>query len=350
MTTQKVPLAYNPISQDILTVTDSGTYNLTAGQPTQSVGLVSTVEINDVDAETYRFLSTLPFARGAQNNSAIQFELYFDPGGANEQILVSGQYLISSDEASVQVETIIPKGTLPTVSAGNYTFDLRLGAVVNQGNVSLLNGHNGQSAVFRTFQIRDTLPAVVAPTASSLAFSFSSGVAIEEDKAVQNRETIQVLFGASTALSQQPTGLGDANRIKIEFGSDQFGVNDPVMLTNNGTRLTFNQPGLYWTKPEVIIGRTGGAGESNILFRALVNGAQTALPTQGFLVDNQRIKFTYSEVTWIYIPPGGEGTYIELEMCRDPSGDNSGGLFQDEVTATGWNPSSCATVQVLKFL
>lgn len=177
----------------------------------------------------------------------------------------------------------------------------------------------------------------------------TSAVAIDQAKAVQNRETIQLLYGASTALSQEPTGLGDANKIPVEFGAAQLTISDPVMLSSSGV-LTFNQTGLYWLKPEMIVGRTGGSGESNILFRALVNGAQTSIPTQGFLIDNQRIKFTYSEVTWVYIPDGGEGTTMQVEMCRDPNGNNSGGLFQDEVTATGWNQSSCATLQVLRFL
>lgn len=175
-----------------------------------------------------------------------------------------------------------------------------------------------------------TISAVMAPVVSGL-------------------QSLEVLYAVSLAADQLPTGTGDSNKINIEFGAAQFTASDPVMIDVNGV-VTFNESGLYWLKPEATLGRVGGAGESNLLFRALVNGAQTSIPTAGFLIDDQKIKFVYSEVTWVYIPVAAIGTTIELQMCRDADGNDSGGLYKDTVTASGWNASSCATLQILKFI
>lgn len=141
--------AVNPIGRETYTKTDGGTYNLVAGQPSQQVGLNQSVTIDDPAKEEFDITNTLPFLRGAQNNSAVQFDLYIDYQGVNEQLLITGQYLISNDEASVQVDSNVVAGQI-LAPAGTYEIEMLLGASAGQGDISLLNGHNGQMAVMRT--------------------------------------------------------------------------------------------------------------------------------------------------------------------------------------------------------
>ena len=157
----------------------------------------------------------------------------------------------------------------------------------------------------------------------------------------------RLLDGLSLATDQQPSGTGEANSIQIEFGAAQGTVSDPVQIDASGL-VTFNQSGLYRIKISATYGRIGGAGQSELRFRALVNGVQAG-QTIGVELDNDKVIIPFADEAWLNIPAG---VTIAYELMRDSSGNDSGGIFQPVVTAVtapNWNPCTCAAIRIERW-
>ncbi len=157
----------------------------------------------------------------------------------------------------------------------------------------------------------------------------------------------RLLDGVSLATSQQPTGEGEDEAIFIEFGAAQGSLSDPVMIDANG-KLTFNAGGLYRVKVSLIYGRQGGAGVSELRFRAVVNGNQAG-QSIGVEIDNANTGIPFSDEAWLFAPDGLE---VQYELMRDSSGNDSGGLFKPVITsgtAPNWNDCTCAAIRVERW-
>lgn len=154
----------------------------------------------------------------------------------------------------------------------------------------------------------------------------------------------RVLDGASSAGSQNPTGIGDSGAIQIEFGSPQGTVDDEVSLSADGT-VTVNKSRLFRIKIALQFGRTGSASVSHILFRVLVNGVQAGRSI-AYLLDDSNTTMYVENDEWIYFPAG---TTVRFEIMRDAAGDDSGGLVQYNPSG-GWNsaPTAAIRMQVLE--
>lgn len=153
----------------------------------------------------------------------------------------------------------------------------------------------------------------------------------------------RVLDVSSTAGSQSPTGLGDANAIQIEFGAASGTVSDPVMIGSNGT-VTINQEGLYRVKVALQFGRSGGAGVSHLLFRVKVNDVQAGRSVSHFL-DSADNTMYFENDDWIFFPAG---TTLKFEVMRDSAGNNSGGLVSYTATES-WNFAPTAALRIQRF-
>jgi hypothetical protein len=158
----------------------------------------------------------------------------------------------------------------------------------------------------------------------------------------------RILDGFSVATSQEPTGLGEANQIQLEFGPAVNTGSDPVNLTAAGA-IEINESDLYRLKISVTYGRLGASGTSELRFRALIDGAQKG-QTIGVSVENANSEVPFSDEAWLFLPAGLTITY---ELMRDSSGNDSGGVFQPPITAAtapSWNPASCASIRVERFI
>lgn len=169
-----------------------------------------------------------------------------------------------------------------------------------------------------------------------LPFNPTTGIAIE-----------RLLNATSLAVNQFPTGLGPSNAIQIEFGVAQFGPTDPVQIDVNGS-ITFNEGGLYRVKIAAQIGRSGAAGVSEVLLRALINGVQAGR-TVAAKLENANSLTPYTDEAWLNIPAGVVVTY---EMMRDESGNDSGGLVGVDVTVEpgSWNQDVCAELRIERWM
>lgn len=159
---------------------------------------------------------------------------------------------------------------------------------------------------------------------------------------------IQRIFDAtSLAPNQQPTGVGVTNAIKVEFGAAQNTLSDPAMIDSAG-KVTINQAGTYRIKLALQFGRTGASGTSTVLFRALINGLQIGR-TLATKLSNSNDTVYLENDNWINFPAGST---IEVEIMRDASGSNFGGLFETVPTleAGSWAVAPCAVIRVERWI
>jgi hypothetical protein len=157
----------------------------------------------------------------------------------------------------------------------------------------------------------------------------------------------RVLEAVSLALVQEPSGLGIANAIQIEFGAAQFTVNEPVMIDVNGT-VTFNDAGLYRIKSVFQFGRSGASGTSELLFRLVINGVQSGRSV-GVKLGNSDVLQYIDIDNWFNVPAG---TVMDTEIMRDNSGNNSGGIFRTDPTDEGagtWEPVPCTMLRIERW-
>lgn len=209
------------------------------------------------------------------------------------------------------------------------------------------NSKSGENTTYKTSELLDE-NGVAFPSLNDLYAFLNENLGKSSGGSTSGTTIERLINGNSTATDQQPTGLGEAGAIQIEFGAAQNTVSDPVQLLADGS-LVFNEGGMYRLKISIIFGRLGGSGESELRFRALVNGVQAG-QSVGVEIDTQKIEIPYFDEAWLEVPSGAIITY---EAMRDSSGDDSGGLFQPIITsatAPNWNDATCAAIRVERFV
>lgn len=150
----------------------------------------------------------------------------------------------------------------------------------------------------------------------------------------------QIMYAASSASSQDPTAVDTP--LQVEFGPAQS-LTD-VSLASTGV-LTFLTAGQYLIELSLRVSRTAASGASTLYTRALYNGAQILASSSTTLNDLAAV----IPVTYTVSIDASVGDTFKLEIMRDSSGLNNGGLKQDTPTLAGWNSSPSANITVCKF-
>ena len=149
-----------------------------------------------------------------------------------------------------------------------------------------------------------------------------------------------VLSAFSTAANQQPTGLDTP--LQIEFGAAQDPENGPISLDANGN-FTVKRTGRFVVESQLQIGRTGAAQVSFIFVRFTVDGNQAG-PTLFTKLENAEVSESFQlGFTRAY----ATGEVLRVEIYRDSSGNNSGGLFQ-QTSTLGWTTVPTAAVTIFE--
>ncbi len=173
-------------------------------------------------------------------------------------------------------------------------------------------------------------------------------------QAVQSIEQ-QEIGNFATAAEQIPAGTGEANKIRINFGAGGNTTGNEFTLSPDGT-LTCNSNSVqYRFQITLRIGRTGGAGVSIILGRAMyaadgieANAVQIASTFAIEIDDGDTI---WREVIKADLSPA-IGSKLWFELARDEAGNNSGQILTVQPTGTlaaaGWLDSSSASLQISK--
>lgn len=152
---------------------------------------------------------------------------------------------------------------------------------------------------------------------------------------------VEVLRAASTAI-QAPTALNTP--LQVSFGAAQGAPTSPVSISAAGL-VTFNQAGNYAVRVKLQNGRVGASGTSVLLSRILANGAQIGSP--------QSVKLTSSDST---IPTDSRvvvnavaGQTFAVEIMRDGSGTNFGGVYPLAAAVTAWGTAPSALLVISRL-
>jgi hypothetical protein len=237
-------------------------------------------------------------------------------------------YAVDEDNTGTLLEAKV-SGDVINVQAGsliaNTLYDMGAGTTLNV----FANEVSGAVIADPTATVNSTISGVS---------NFNSTTDIVIDR---------VLEAVSLASVQEPSGLGIANAIQIEFGVAQFTASDPVMIDVNGT-VTFNDAGLYRIKSVFQFGRSGASGTSELLFRLVIDGAQSGRSV-GVKLGNSDVLQYIDIDNWFNVPAG---TVMDTEIMRDNSGSNSGGIFKTSPTNEGagtWGDVPCTVLRIERW-
>lgn len=150
---------------------------------------------------------------------------------------------------------------------------------------------------------------------------------------------LPVLSSFSSA-SQNPSAVDTP--IQINFGSPQS--NTHVSLAANGT-LTFNTSGTYAITLFLRFSRTAAGGQAILITRFLINDVQ-GLNSNGVSLPDATSITPFSTTLLFTVTAG---TTFKLQLIRDSSGINNGGLASFTPTLAGWNVVPSATLVVEKL-
>jgi hypothetical protein len=142
-------------------------------------------------------------------------------------------------------------------------------------------------------------------------------------------------------VDQLPTGVDTP--LQLSFGSAQNDITDDVMIDSNGT-VTFNTAGQYRFDMNAQYGRTNANNVSLIFYRFLINDTQEK-PSLCAKLDNANIVIPYF-VTCTFDVSAGDT--LKMEIMRDSSGDNSGGVYTFDPVLAGWENAASTCIRVYK--
>ena len=151
----------------------------------------------------------------------------------------------------------------------------------------------------------------------------------------------QAKLSASSNVNQNPSAVDTP--LQITFGSAQTTAD--VSVSSAGV-ITFNTSGNYLIDIFLRFGRSTSSGNAILLNRILKNGAQI-LNSNGVILSAATQTIPFSAAIPLTMAAGDT---ITMEVARDSSGTNDGGLFVISPTIAGWNIVPSATVVVNKFV
>lgn len=170
----------------------------------------------------------------------------------------------------------------------------------------------------------------------------SWGCGIAGQPAVTSLNPFLKFNSHSSAVSQFPTGLGDANKITIEFGPASSNTFFDLTVAGVGT---FLQGGIYDILISVHFGRLTASGTSKLFGRVVFNGTPFE-PSVSALIDNANIGFP-AQFSIPKLSVSASDT-IYFEIMRSSDGDNSGGLT-NATNPDGWHDASTAEILIVKI-
>lgn len=159
--------------------------------------------------------------------------------------------------------------------------------------------------------------------------------------AAAGMKEVEVIRAAST-VAQAPSSVDTP--LQLTFGAAQNSGTDPVMLNSSG-QVTFNTSGSYAVRVKLQQCRTGSTGASILLSRVLINGVQYGSPAAVKMENPNVIAVTESRVVLNVTA----GQTFSVQIMRDSSGNNSGGLVPQAATVTAWGTAPSALLVISRL-
>lgn len=195
---------------------------------------------------------------------------------------------------------------------------------------------------------------IKVPAASSAPFSPGGGMGYASKAEPQNVE-LKTLGIFATAATQTPTGLGDAGKIRVNFGPGGDTVDGEFTVAPDGL-VTCNKNSIqYDFRLSFRVARNGGAGVSEIIGRFMyaADGVEANAIQVG---DTFAVKIDDDDTVWresfeLRFSPAA-GSVIWFEVARNPGSNNSGQLetVQPGGDLSGWRQSNTASITFGKLV
>lgn len=152
---------------------------------------------------------------------------------------------------------------------------------------------------------------------------------------------VEVLRAPST-VAQAPTAVDTP--LQLTFGAAQKSSADPVMVNAAGV-VTFNKAGAYAVRIKLQCGRTGATGTSILLSRILLAGAQFGSAACVKMTQTDATTPTDSRV----VINATAGQTLAIQIMRDSTGSNFGGVYPQAATVTAWGTAPSALLVVSRL-
>lgn len=202
--------------------------------------------------------------------------------------------------------------------------------------------------------VKKLVGEIKVPAAPSAPFSPGGGMGYASKAEPQNVE-LKTLGIFATAATQTPTGLGDAGKIRVNFGPGGDTVDGEFTVAPDGL-VTCNKNSIqYDFGLSFRVARNGGAGESEIMGRFMyaADGVEANAIQVG---DTFAVKIDDDDTVWresfeLRFSPA-VGSVIWFEIARNPGSNNSGQLetVQPGGDLSGWNQSNTASITFGKLV
>ena len=186
--------------------------------------------------------------------------------------------------------------------------------------------------------VPDNTSGLITPTGMREVLTQTADSMLYAAKGVRE---VELLRAASTA-TQAPTAVDTP--LQLTFGAAQLSATDPVMLNSAGV-VTFNSAGAYAVRIKLQNGRTGATGTSILLSRLLINGAQVGSTAAVKMTQTDATTPTESRV----IVQASAGQTFTVQIMRDSSGSNFGGVYPQVATVAAWGTAPSALLVISRL-
>lgn len=162
----------------------------------------------------------------------------------------------------------------------------------------------------------------------------------------------EVLHGKSHT-DQEPKGLGDSNKIQIEFGAEQTSADGCLKIHTDGTIEKLSKCTAREVNITIRLGSSGLIGRCIIVgwLEVAEDGTNFSQPVDSdtAIIEMDTTDQVTRQVFHVGLPEDlPVGAKLRVFMARDPSGANFGGLYAKAPTGSlgGLNGSPSAEVEI----
>lgn len=150
------------------------------------------------------------------------------------------------------------------------------------------------------------------------------------------------LLRAPSTVAQAPSAVDTP--LQLSFGAAQKSSSDPVMINAAGL-VTFNVAGSYAVRVKLQCGRTGATGTSVLLSRLILAGSQIGSAAAVKLTQTDATTPTESRV----VINATAGQTLAIQIMRDSSGSNFGGVYPQVAVITAWGTAPSALLVISRL-
>lgn len=144
--------------------------------------------------------------------------------------------------------------------------------------------------------------------------------------------------------SNQSNILPSAVDTPVIAGFSATVSNSFVTIDSSGT-ITCNSAGYYAIKFSYNFGRSTSTGNAVLAARVLVNDVQVGYTRSAVLATNNNSRYT-EDVVYLDL---NLGDVVKVQIMRDSSGTNDGGLYAIGITPAAWTDVPSFSVAVTKM-